>query len=328
MTDGNQHGKTRRVTLRRGAGFAVVLALLGWAGSTFAVTWALTHRSGARRPEAPLVLEQAARTDLTLTTSDGETLGAWLFPGRADAPAVIVMHGNNGSRGKSRTTIDLLVKNGCTVLAVTLRAHGDSSGDLNDIGWSARKDLVAAVDYLEQHAPGRPIAICGRSMSSAAAIFAAKELGNRVAGYWLEQPYNSLETAAWRRLQQQLPPVCDAVAFTGMRLWGRVLLPVSLAEIAPCQCICDIPEHCPLVILSGDADGNLPLADVQEVFEQVKDRAKLVVFRGAGHIGMPESDLVLYERELDEFLAAVRGRQGSEVEAKVMEGRSVNRPAG
>ena len=327
MSDVDRRTQNKRWTHRRMAGFAVVLALLVWAGSTFAVTWALTHRGTARRPETPLVLPQVSRTDLTLTTSDGETLGAWLFPGRADAPAVVAMHGNNGSRGKSRTTIDLLVKKGCTVLAVTLRAHGDSSGELNDIGWSARKDLVAAVDCLETHAPGRPIAICGRSMSSAAAIFAARELGSRVDGYWLEQPYNSLETAAWRRLQQQLPPVFDAAAFTGMRLWGQVLLPVSLSEIAPCQCVCDIPEQCPIVILSGDADHNLPLPDVQEVFGQVKNRAKLVVFRGAGHVGMPESDLRLYEREMDEFLSAVRVRGGSELQSIVVVGRKAGQRA-
>jgi fermentation-respiration switch protein FrsA (DUF1100 family) len=200
------------------------------------------------------------------------------------------------------------VKKGCTVLAVTLRAHGDSTGSVNDIGWSARKDLIAAVDFLEKDFRGRAIIVCGRSMSSAAAIFAARELGGRVAGYWLEQPYNSLETAAWRRLQQQLPPVFDAAAFLGMRLWSTAFLPVSLAEIAPARCICDVPESCPLVILSGDADHNLPLPDVEEMFQQVKDRARLVVFPGAGHIAMPETDPGLYERELDAFLADVLKR--------------------
>ena len=297
-----------RRTRRKLAGFAVVLLLLCWAGSTLAVTWALTHRRDPQQPEKPLVLAGVQRSDLTLTTSDGETLGAWLFPGQAGMPAAVVMHGNNGSRSRSRKTIELLVKKGCTVLAVTLRAHGDSTGSINDIGWSARKDLIAAVDYLEKEFPNRKIIVCGRSMSSAAAIFAARELGERVAGYWLEQPYNSLETAAWRRLQQQLPPVFDVAAFAGMRLWSTALLPVSLGEIAPSRCICDVPENCPLVILSGDADTNLPLDDVNELFEQVRNRAKLVVFPGAGHIGMPETDPALYEREIDAFLAEVNFR--------------------
>ena len=311
MEEGRQQLRRLRPTRRKLVGFALIFLLAGWAASTFAVTWALTHRRDRQHPETPFPVEGVARTDLTLTTSDGETLGAWLFPGRDDRPVAIVMHGNNGSRTRSRTTVELLAKKGCTVLALTLRAHGDSTGSINDIGWSARKDLVAAVDFVQQKCPGRDIIVCGRSMSSAAAIFAAKDLGNRIAGYWLEQPYNSLETAAWRRLQAQLPPVFDAAAFAGMRMWSLTILPASLGEIAPASCICDVPEGCPLVILSGDADLNLPLDDVKEVFAQVKDRAKLVVFPGAGHIAMPESDPALYERELDTFLADVQQKKAA-----------------
>jgi len=298
----------RRQTLRRVCGFALVFLLLGWAGSTLAVAWSLTHRAMPRRPETSFTIPGAMRSDLTLTTSDGESLGAWLFPGNADQPCAIVMHGNNGSRSRSRKMIELLARKEWTVLAVTLRAHGDSTGDLNDIGWSARRDVVTAVEFLERTYPGRPIAICGRSMSSAAAIFAAEELGQRVAGYWLEQPYNSLEAAAWRRLQRQLPPIFDIAAFTGMRLWSAAILPVSLSEIAPSRCICNVPAECPLVILSGDADDNLPLEDVQELVAPVRERAKLIVFQGAGHIGMPETDPSLYEGELDSFLKRVINR--------------------
>jgi uncharacterized protein len=305
MEESKQRLRRLRPTRRKLAGFALVFLLAGWAASTFAVTWSLTHRREPQHLETPFVVAGVDRVDLTLSTSDGETLGAWLFPGREDRPVAVVMHGNNCSRTRSQTTIELLLKKGCTVLAVTLRAHGDSTGSVNDIGWSARRDLVAAVDFAEEKYPGREIVVCGRSMSSAAAIFAAREPGERVAGYWLEQPYNSLETAVWRRLQHQLPPVFDVAAFTGMRLWSLAMLPVSLGEIAPARCVCDIPEGCPLVILSGDADNNLPLADVKDVFEQVKDRARLVVFPGEGHIAMPETDPARYERELDAFLADV-----------------------
>jgi alpha-beta hydrolase superfamily lysophospholipase len=305
MDEGTKRHARLRPTRRKLVGFAFVFLLAGWAVSTLAVTWSLTHRFRQQHPETPLEVSGSDRADLTLSTSDGETLGAWLFPGREDRPVAIVMHGNNASRTQSRPTIELLARRGCTVLAVTLRAHGDSTGSVNDIGWSARRDVVAAVGFVEQRFPGRPIVVCGRSMSSAAAIFAAGELGHRVAGYWLEQPYNSLETAAWRRLQAQLPPIFDAVAFAGMRMWGLALLPVSLAEIAPVKCICDVPEGCPLVILSGDADLNLPLADVEQLFEQLKDRARLVVFPGAGHVGLPEKNPTLYEEEFDAFLANV-----------------------
>src|SRR5689334_2717607 len=155
MEEGRQQFRRLRPTRRKLAGFALVFLVAGWAASTFAVTWSLTHRRDPQHPETPFPVAGVDRTDLTLSTSNGETLGAWLFPGRDDRPVAIVMHGNNGNRTRSRTMIELLVKKGCTVLALTLRAHGDSTGSVNDIGWSARNDLIAAVDFVEKEFPGR-----------------------------------------------------------------------------------------------------------------------------------------------------------------------------
>src|SRR5690348_7886892 len=128
MKEGRQQPGRLRPTRRRLAGFVLILLIGGWAASTFAVTWSLTHRFSPQHPETPFAVNGTDRLDLTLSTSDGETLGAWLFPGREDRPVAIVMHGNNAGRAQTRGAIELLAKKGCTVLAVTLRAHGDSTG--------------------------------------------------------------------------------------------------------------------------------------------------------------------------------------------------------
>ena len=62
------------------------------------------------------------------------------------------------------------------MLLITLRAHGDSTGALNDIGFGARHDVVAAIDFLERCRPGRPIVVHGASLGAAAALFASAEL--------------------------------------------------------------------------------------------------------------------------------------------------------
>ncbi len=85
-----------------------------------------------------------------------------------------------------------------------MRAHGDSSGEFNDIGYSARLDVVAAVEFLERRRPARPILIHGTSLGAAAATFAAEELGHRVHGYVLECPYRDLRTAVWNRAEKAL----------------------------------------------------------------------------------------------------------------------------
>ena len=47
-----------------------------------------------------------------------------------------------------------LALSGYPILMISLRAHGDSTGEFNDIGYGAH-DVVAAVEFLERRHPGR-----------------------------------------------------------------------------------------------------------------------------------------------------------------------------
>lgn len=301
----NDLSSASRPRWRRRGAIVLLVAVLGWVASSFAVTFKLTHRLAPPTAEPGLALAGSTREDLVLTTSDGERLGAWLFEGDPQRPCVLVMHGVNSCRSKSCGLIERLCRRRCTVLAVTLRAHGDSTGETNDIGWSARQDVVAAVELLTQRFPDRAVAICARSMSSAATIFAASDLGDSVDGYWLEQPFPTLDSAVWRRLQSYLPPVLDTTAYLGMRLWAPILLDTPVDQVAPRDHIASIPKGRPICILNGDLDDHLPLADVEDVMAPVRERARLVVFPGAAHVLLDEQNPQQFDRELDVFLEAV-----------------------
>jgi alpha-beta hydrolase superfamily lysophospholipase len=98
---------------------------------------------------------------------------------------------------------------GYAVLMISLRCHGDSTGNYHDVGYRARYDIHAPVAFLEARRPGRPVIVIGNSMGAAAAIFAANELGNRVHGYVLESPYQDLKVAVWNGLAGMSPVQTD-----------------------------------------------------------------------------------------------------------------------
>ena len=123
--------------------------------------------------------------------------GSW--KGNPEAPSVLLLHGNKGSRANSLKRAEFLAQAGYAVLMISFRAHGDSTGEFNDVGYSARQDVVAGVEFLEKKRPGHSIVVMGVSLGSAAAIFASAELGHRVRGYILESPYQDSED---RRLEQ------------------------------------------------------------------------------------------------------------------------------
>ena len=281
---------------------AVMVPLAGWLGSSGVMTWKFTHRSGEAAPEPLPEVAWAKFEEHRLSTSDGEQIGAWLI--RQDQPrgCVLVLHANGGSRGSRLNVVRFIAELQFNVLAITLRAHGDSTGELNDFGWSARHDVVAAVDFLEQQFPDQPIFVVGRSLGAAAAIFAAESLGPRVAGYFLEQPYKDLDSALWNRLQIRLPPLLDWTAYQGMRLWAPCFLPVDMDEISPFRHAARIPQGARVVVLAGDADQRVRLDETTLLFSQVVTHGRIVIFPGVKHRRLMSADPELYQYSLREFL--------------------------
>jgi len=194
--------------------FYAPLGLVMWLLISYGVAYRLTHRRRPPFPEPAPRVSWGKLEEHRLGTRDGQEIGAWFARGRDDAPSVLFLHGNKGSRAHCLFRAGLLAADaGCSVLLISLRAHGDSSGSVNDIGYSARHDVVAAVDFLRKRRPGKPVIVFGVSLGSAAAAFAAEELGDRVQGYVLESPYQDLKTAVWHRTQTYLPPIVDYTAY-------------------------------------------------------------------------------------------------------------------
>jgi uncharacterized protein len=293
--------KFRKRRLLAAAALLVVLVLL-WIGSSAMVAWKLTHRSRPPFAEPPPSVAWAKIEGLRLTTCDAQQIGGWLARGGNGKACVLLLHGNGGSRGEMLPVMRLLAEANYTSLAISLRAHGDSTGEVNDIGYSARHDVAAAVKFLRGEFPGRPVFVVGRSFGAAAAIFAAGELQSDVAGYFLEQPYKDLESAVWHRLRHHLPPVLDYVAYVGLRIWAPAFLPVKPEEISPYNHIGDIPPTVPVTIIAGSADRHAPLDDVKSLAGHAKARAKLVVFEGAKHEPLDHCDPGLYRASLSELL--------------------------
>ena len=160
-------------------------------------------------------------------------------------------------------------RQGCSVLPISLRAHGDSTGAVNDIGYGARRDVMAAIDYLERRCAGRPILIHGTSLGAAAAIYAAGTLEMRVFGYILESPFTDLRTAIRNRTENYLPFPLDRIGYAGMALTGPFVL-TDLDRMAPLAAIGAIPTSVPVVLLAGGRDRESRPDEARAFYEQIR----------------------------------------------------------
>ncbi len=283
---------TWRMQLTRLAVLGAVCVVVWLLVSCLAV-YRLTRRSGPVRAEPASEVAWGAVTAFRLPTADGQELGAWFIDGSPGRPVVLILHGSGRSRTVCLPEAEFAAEAGCPVMMISFRAHGDSTGDVTDFGYGGRHDVVAAVEWLREHHPGRPVVIWGQSMGSAAALFAAEELGNRVAGYILEAPYQDLRTATRNRTRMALPPFLDFVAYTGMSAVSPVMMP-DIDKISPLEAAAHFPPSARAVVLVGAND---PLARPQEaeaIARAIGGRAELVVIKDAGHGQLGPSDPAAY----------------------------------
>ena len=270
---------------------------LSYLGAGYFAAWRLTRRATPRAPETTPPGYEALR----LRARDGVGLGAW-WRRPADATrAVVLVHGNGASRSEMQDVADALASEGNAVLPVTVRAHGDSEGERNDIGWSARLDVIAAATEAQRRAPDLPVVVYGVSLGAAATVFAAPELP-WVRAYVLVGIFSDLRAAVRRRTQKYLPWGLEALAYGALRTGGVLALP-ELPRIAPAAAASQVPAV-PVLLFAGDIDDRAPVSDSELVAAGLSN-AEVVVVPGVNHEDLDTLPSRSAWSELGRFLAQI-----------------------
>ncbi len=282
-----------------------LVLLLGWLGSSYLVARHFVSRRSPPYVEKLPEIEGIHFTEQRLHTQDQQTIGSWFDEGPAGSPIVVLVHGHMGDRSQCLSRARLFQELGCGTMLITMRAHGDSTGDVNDIGYGGRFDVIAAVEFVKQKAPGRPILLVGMSAGATAVCFGAKELGNNIQGCVMEQPYRDMRTAVKRRTDLFLPPVLSEVAYLGLVMMGKVVLP-DYDKIVPVDAVADIPQDVPIWILAGGKDTRACPEEAQAIHERAGPHSELVMFAEAGHESLLDHDPVKYRALAMKWIERIR----------------------
>ncbi len=305
----NAPGLFGRRRLRRAA-LALGTVLLLWLIASWFCVYRLTRRARPPFAEPPPAVGWGRIESLRLPNADGQELGAWFVPGPDGGPSVLLLHGNGDSRGSELPLAEFFADQGCSVLLLSLRAHGDSTGEVNDIGYSARHDVAAAVGYLGRRRQGRPVLVQGTSLGAAAAVYAAEALGTRVRGYVLESAYADLRTAVRHHTESCLPSPMGRVASAGLALAGRLVLP-DLDRMAPVEAIAAIPPSVPVLLLAGGRDRLARPEEARALYGRVSGHGRLVWFERAGHESYYAHDPSLYREAVGGLIRAAAAPAGA-----------------
>ncbi|MFT5057637.1 MAG: pimeloyl-ACP methyl ester carboxylesterase [Planctomycetota bacterium] len=136
-------------------------------------------------------------------TADGTAISIWSGePAGKSKGCVLLFH----SRGSAHSVERMLWlrKQGFSVFAPDFRAHGESTGEISTFGWKEQEEVRLTLALARSMHPDLPVAAWGRSLGSAAILFATPET-SELDGVILESTYSTLERAFANRFKRYFP---------------------------------------------------------------------------------------------------------------------------
>jgi pimeloyl-ACP methyl ester carboxylesterase len=227
--------------------------------------------------------------ELSLETDDGARLHGWWIRARSESLGhLLLCHGNAGNVGDRVLHAALLTAAGFDVLLFDYRGYGHSSGRPDEEG-TYRDARAALACLLEQ--PG---------IDSARVFYLGESLGGAVAvNLALERPPAGLVLLS---------------TFTGVRELGHVHYPLLPASLIPdaYPTVRRIPRlRAPLLVLHGDRDDIVPLAQARAVFAAAPEPKLIHIFTGAGHNDLLELAGAEFARAIASWASRCGSRQDS-----------------
>ena len=204
-------------------------------------------------------------SDHTITTPDGVRLHAWLFAaGDADAPLMILFHGNGGNLSHRAGVAEGFARRGLSVLLFDYRGYGKSAGSPSES--KLYVDGLAVYDYATQqlNVPADRIALYGESLGGP---YAADVAAHRPARCVVIE--SSFHSAA---------SVANAIY--------RIPIGIFLGNSLPTARSLERAKV-PVLVMHGDADTVIPFRCGKQLYDSLDGPKELYVVHGADHNEVP-----------------------------------------
>jgi uncharacterized protein len=289
---------------------AIFVFLVGgalcWALAVALFAHGLTHPPRMTEGKAVYLLGRLSPADLGMEFEDvkfhisevGSSnklfLAGWWIPCDSSAKTVVMLHGFADAKIGAIAWSEPWRELGYNILAVDLRAHGESDGRLCTAGQLESSDILQLLDQLRAQHPDRAqrIVLFGVSLGAAVVAIVASQRED-ICAVVLDSPFSSYRDAVMTHaelLRQPAKLIAPAALSLVEKLTGA-----RFDDIAPRRIVPRI--KCPVLIIAGGKDS---------FFDPAAFDPRLVkIFPDAGHLLAYTSTPSEYRRTLKEFLNGI-----------------------
>jgi len=238
------------------------------------------------------------------------------------AVAILLLHGWSGSSAPDLVEYGPFLRRTASVLGLDFRGHGGSDASPATFGLREVEDVAGALAWLGGRGIER-VALVGSSMGGITALASVAVLGDGSlpSADAVADPVAPVVDAPPRRpriiavVADSVPP--ELVVSVGARLpapdparrfvAGRLLDAASRQlggdprQTEPIRVV-GLLEGMPLLLISGDADTTVPIADARRLAAAAPAGTTHLVIEGAGHAEAHATDPARYEAAVTAFL--------------------------
>ncbi len=234
--------------------------------------------------------------------------GWWIDNPDARGRCAVILHGYSDAKVGGIAWAPLLRELGFAILAIDLRAHGESGGDYSTAGYWERHDVNQVIDQFKASRPDqtRRILLFGVSLGAATAA-ATAALRNDLWAVILECPFSDFHHAAANQ--------ADRVGTPGRwfqdsaYLLAKWISRADFDAVRPTDTIPKIP--CPLMVIQSCDDPFLSAEDLAAVRRAVESRSAAQgpsvcwALPDTHHVVGIRENPQEYRRRIEDFLSEV-----------------------
>jgi len=235
---------------------------------------------------------------IQLTTKNGIKLEAWYMTADSAKGTVILFHGLNSNKGNVLAEAFSFISFGYNTMLVDMRAHGNSEGMVNSLGYKESEEVKLAYEHILKKGE-KNIVLWGMSLGAVIIAKAIWQYDIQPQKIILEMPFDRLQDHIRARARiGGLPgePFGLLVTFwVGIEkgYWGYGHKTSRYVK----------KINCPVLLQWGNNDEYVLKKETETIFAAISSsKKKLEIYEGAGHGPLLAGNESKWEQTVNDFL--------------------------